>query len=459
MELEGMCMTKEETKKLTRETRRDIVNIVMVVISCILYCLLIYGMVLMFRQFSTMVSSMNDYISCVDDAADVSDASAFLTDQVHHYVVEREPGHLEAYFVEANETKRRESALENLEEFADKETISSMQKALDYSNELMKTEIYAMRLIVESRGEDVSEFPQEVQDVRLSEEDQKLSSEEKAGKAVSLVFNEEYHQARENIEAGIDEFLDTVIGTTRQKQQRSITNMGYIMIGQSVLFGVLIVQSIITITLIIINNKKKRKEDGLFINQIIHAFAKSIDIKDKYTNGHSIRVAMYAKMIAKKAGFPEKAAEAVYNIGLLHDIGKITVPDEILNKNGRLDDEEFSVIKKHTSNGSEILKEIAIAPELAIGAQYHHERIDGGGYPQGKTGDEIPEIAQIIAVADTFDAMFSTRPYRKKMPLDKVVAELKRCAGTQLSAEYVSVLLQLIQEGTIVDKEPVSALV
>ncbi len=459
MELEGKCMTKEETKKLTRETRRDIVNIVMVVISCILYCLLIYGMVLMFRQFSTMVSSMNDYISCVDDAADVSDASAFLTDQVHHYVVEREPGHLEAYFVEANETKRRESALENLEEFADKETISSMQKALDYSNELMKTEIYAMRLIVESRGEDVSEFPQEVQDVRLLEEDQKLSSEEKAGKAVSLVFNEEYHQARENIEAGIDEFLDTVIGTTRQKQQKSITNMGYIMIGQSVLFGVLIVQSIITITLIIINNKKKRKEDGLFINQIIHAFAKSIDIKDKYTNGHSIRVAMYAKMIAKKAGFPEKAAEAVYNIGLLHDIGKITVPDEILNKNGRLDDEEFIVIKKHTSNGSEILKEIAIAPELAIGAQYHHERIDGGGYPQGKTGDEIPEIAQIIAVADTFDAMFSTRPYRKKMPLDKVVAELKRCAGTQLSVEYVSVLLQLIQEGAIVEKEAVSAMV
>lgn len=459
MELEGKCMTKEETKKLTRETRRDIVNIVMVIISCILYCLLIYGMVLMFRQFSTMVSSMNDYISCVDDAADVSDASAFLTDQVHHYVVEREPGHLEAYFVEANETKRRESALENLEEFADKETISSMQKALDYSNELMKTEIYAMRLIVESRGEDVSEFPQEVQDVRLLEEDQKLSSEEKAGKAVSLVFNEEYHQARENIEAGIDEFLDTVIGTTRQKQQKSITNMGYIMIGQSVLFGVLIVQSIITITLIIINNKKKRKEDGLFINQIIHAFAKSIDIKDKYTNGHSIRVAMYAKMIAKKAGFPEKAAEAVYNIGLLHDIGKITVPDEILNKNGRLDDEEFIVIKKHTSNGSEILKEIAIAPELAIGAQYHHERIDGGGYPQGKTGDEIPEIAQIIAVADTFDAMFSTRPYRKKMPLDKVVAELKRCAGTQLSVEYVSVLLQLIQEGAIVEKEAVSAMV
>ena len=452
-------MTKEETKKLTRETRRDIVNIIMVIISCVLYGLLIYGMVLMFRQFSAMIFSMNDYISCVEDAAKVSDASAYLTDQVHHYVVEMESEHMGAYFIEANETRRRESALENLEEFADKETISGMQKALDYSNELMKTEIYAMRLVAEANGEDISKFPKEVQKVRLSEEDQKLSSEEKAGKAVLLVFNEEYHQARENIEAEIDEFLDTVIGTTRQKQQKSIRNMGDIMVVQSVLFGVLIVQSIITITLIIINNKKKRKEDGLFINQIIHAFAKSIDIKDKYTNGHSIRVAMYARMIAKKAGFPEKAAEAIYNIGLLHDIGKITVPDEILNKKGRLDDEEFSVIKKHTSNGSEILKEIAIAPELAIGAQYHHERIDGGGYPQGKTGDEIPEIAQIIAVADTFDAMFSTRPYRKKMPLDKVVAELNRCAGTQLSVKYVSVLLQLIQEGAIAEKESVGALV
>ena len=147
-------MTKEETKKLTRETRRDIVNIVMVVISCILYCLLIYGMVLMFRQFSTMVSSMNDYISCVDDAADVSDASAFLTDQVHHYVVEREPGHLEAYFVEANETKRRESALENLEEFADKETISSMQAGLVYG-QIGQTEYIVRHMIAESGYENV----------------------------------------------------------------------------------------------------------------------------------------------------------------------------------------------------------------------------------------------------------------------------------------------------------------
>lgn len=453
-------MTKEETKKLTRETKRDLVNIIMVVISCILYCVLIYDMIVISHQYEVMRSATNDYVSCVEDATQASAASAYLTDQVHHYVVDMEQEHMDAYFEEANETQRRENALKNLREFADETAINAMQKALDRSNELMYTEIYAMRLIVEAQEEDVTdwprekditELPQEVQDMRLTAEDRQLSGEEKVDMAVALVFDEDYHQAREDIENGISEFLDTVIGTIRQKQQDSMNKMNSIMRGQWVLFGVLIVQSIVTITLIIINNMKKQKENRLFINQIIHAFAKSIDIKDKYTNGHSMRVAKYAKMIAKKAGFPDKAVEAVYNIGLLHDIGKITVPDEILNKAGRLDDDEFSVIKKHTSNGSEILKEIAIAPELAIGAQYHHERIDGGGYPSGKGGDEIPEIAQIIAVADTFDAMYSTRPYRKKMPLEKVTAELERCAGTQLSREYVDVLLRLIRDGDIAE--------
>lgn len=446
-------MTKEETKKLTRETKMDLINIIMVAISCILYGVLIYAMILVSRQYNVMVSSMNDYISCVEDATQVSDASAYLTDQVHHYVVDMEREHMEAYFIEADETKRRELALENLREFADEEAISAMQAALDRSNELMITEIYAMRLIAEAEEEDLSDFPQQVQDMELTPQDEKLDYDAKVDKAITMVFDEDYHHAREEIESQVSNFLNQVIGTTRRKQEESIKKMHSIMTGQSVLFVVLIVQSIVTISLIIINSMRKQKENRLFINQIIHAFAKSIDIKDKYTNGHSMRVAYYAKMIAKKAGFPDKAAEAVYNIGLLHDIGKITVPDEILNKAGRLDDEEFNVIKKHTSNGSEILKEIAIAPELAIGAQYHHERIDGRGYPSGKGGDEIPEIAQIIAVADTFDAMYSTRPYRKKMPLEKVTAELERCAGTQLSPEYVGVLIQLIKEGAIADAE------
>ena len=201
---------------------------------------------------------------------------------------------------------------------------------------------------------------------------------------------------------------------------------------------------------------EKQEENRTFINQIIHAFAKCIDLKDKYTNGHSFRVAKYAGMIAGKMGYDENATDNVYNIGLLHDIGKITIPGNILNKPGKLTAEEYDIIKKHASNGYDILKEIEISPDLALGAAYHHERIDGTGYPLGKAGDEIPTVAQIIAVADTFDAMNSTRPYRKQMPMEEIVEELKRVAGTQLNAEIVEVLLQLIEEGAIDQNNGVS---
>lgn len=442
-------MTKKEERQMTRETRWDVVNIVMVIISFILYCVLIYTLVLGARQYDLLVSATRNYISSIEDATLVSDASSYLTDQVHHYVMDMEYEHVEAYFTEANVTRRREKALENLVVFANEEEVAEIKEALKHSNDLMDTEIYAMRLAAEAQEEDLSDFPPEIQEMELTVEDRKLNPEEKIEKARLLVFDDKYHHAREEIVDYINSFLDNVVNTTSRKQEDSILKMNQIMTFQAVLFVILIAQSVVTIILIILNNRKKQKENRMFINQIIHAFARSIDIKDKYTNGHSVRVAMYAKMIAKKAGFSDKAAEAVYNIGLLHDIGKITVPDEILNKNGRLDDYEYNVIKKHTSNGSEILKEIAIAPELALGAQYHHERIDGRGYPSGKAGNEIPEIAQIIAVADTFDAMYSTRPYRKRMPIEKVIAELKRCEGTQLNTEYVEVLLQLIEEGSI----------
>ena len=192
---------------------------------------------------------------------------------------------------------------------------------------------------------------------------------------------------------------------------------------------------------------KKEEEDRLFIRQMIQVFAKSIDLKDHYTNGHSFRVAEYTKMIAEKLGYSEAEVEDIYNIGLMHDIGKITIPDEILNKPGRLTDEEFVTMKQHAINGHDILKEVVISPELALGAGYHHERIDGRGYPFGKAADEIPAVAQMIAVADTFDAMHSTRPYRKQMKMEDIVAELKRVAGTQLNEKYVQVLLTLIKEG------------
>ena len=196
---------------------------------------------------------------------------------------------------------------------------------------------------------------------------------------------------------------------------------------------------------------KKEKANRTFIRQIIQAFVKSIDVKDDYTNGHSFRVAKYTKMIAKKAGYSEEDVENIYNIGLMHDIGKILVPNEILLKPGKLTEEEFAVMKTHPSNGYDILKEVEIMPELALGAGFHHERMDGKGYPFGKTAEEIPEVAQMIAVADTFDAMHSTRPYRKQMKMEDIIAELKRVAGTQLSEKYVNMMLSLIEEGSIDD--------
>ena len=139
----------------------------------------------------------------------------------------------------------------------------------------------------------------------------------------------------------------------------------------------------------------------------------------------------------------------MYNIALLHDIGKLSIPDAILNKPEGLNDEEYEIMKSHATNGQDVLKEITIAPDLAIGAGYHHERLDGKGYPNGYTKDQIPMVAQIIAVADTFDAMYSTRPYRKKLPIQTVLDELKRVSGTQVNGDVVDKLIELANEGKI----------
>ncbi|MDE6531097.1 MAG: HD domain-containing protein [Lachnospiraceae bacterium] len=194
---------------------------------------------------------------------------------------------------------------------------------------------------------------------------------------------------------------------------------------------------------------KEEKESELFINQMIRAFAKSIDIKDQYTKGHSFRVAEYARMIAAKLGYNEKMLENIYHIALLHDIGKVVIPEDILNKPGKLTDGEYETIKQHAQYGYEILKEIDCLPNLALGAGYHHERLDGKGYPSGKQEKEIPQVARIIAVADTFDAMHSTRPYRECMPMESIIAEMKRVSGTQLDAHIVDILLELVQEGAL----------
>lgn len=192
---------------------------------------------------------------------------------------------------------------------------------------------------------------------------------------------------------------------------------------------------------------KKQEENKQLIREITEAFAMTIDMKDRYTRGHSTRVAEYTAMLARELGYDEETVEKYRNIALLHDIGKIGVPPEVLNKQGKLTDQEFAVIKSHSALGYEALRKINIMPELAIGARSHHERPDGKGYPQGLSQNDIPRVAQIIAVADTFDAMYSDRPYRKRMNFDKAVSIIREVAGTQLTSDVVDAFLRLVEKG------------
>ena len=187
--------------------------------------------------------------------------------------------------------------------------------------------------------------------------------------------------------------------------------------------------------------------DRLF-HQTILALAKTIDAKDKYTQGHSQRVADYVRRIAKIAGASPKKQQEIYCMGLLHDIGKIGVPSAIINKPTRLTDEEYELIKSHTTIGSDILKSIKEFPMLSIGARSHHERWDGKGYPDGLAGTDIPEEARMIAVADAYDAMTSRRSYRDIMPQERVRREVERGRGTQFDPHFADIMLTLIHEDT-----------
>ncbi len=199
--------------------------------------------------------------------------------------------------------------------------------------------------------------------------------------------------------------------------------------------------------------KQKQQESMTLIGEISEAFARVIDIKDSYTNGHSSRVAKYTAMLSRELGYDEETVEQYYRIALLHDVGKIGVPKSLLNKPGKLTKEEYDVIKTHTSKGYDALKDISIMPELATGARSHHERPDGKGYPQGLSGDEIPRVAQIIAVADCFDAMYSNRPYRNRMDFDRAVSIIKDVSGTQLTTDVVEAFLRLVERGEFHDPD------
>ena len=193
--------------------------------------------------------------------------------------------------------------------------------------------------------------------------------------------------------------------------------------------------------------KKTEENEKLFIH-VVHSLADAIDAKDTYTNGHSGRVAMYSKEIAKRYGYSEKAQSDIYMMGLLHDVGKIGVPDAVINKPSKLTDEEYEIIKTHSVRGARMLENIKDMPSLAPGARWHHERYGGGGYPDGLIGNDIQEEARIIAVADAYDAMSSRRSYRDILPQKVVRGEIEKGKGTQFDPKFADIMLNMIDEDT-----------
>ncbi|MBR3274088.1 MAG: HD domain-containing protein [Clostridia bacterium] len=184
-------------------------------------------------------------------------------------------------------------------------------------------------------------------------------------------------------------------------------------------------------------------------NETIIAIAKAVDAKDERTSQHSQRVSQYSVLIARELGLSDKECENLRRAALMHDIGKIGIPDRILNKPARLDDDEYAIMKSHVTRGAEILKDFTLIEHVVEGARYHHERYDGRGYPDGLKGEEIPLYGRIIGVADAFDAMTANRIYRKQMDFGYVLNEMKNGRGTQFDPQIVDIMLRLIDEGKI----------
>ena len=218
-------------------------------------------------------------------------------------------------------------------------------------------------------------------------------------------------------------------------------------IGLAIWLIALIVYSITSAQIKMYNDRHER--DNEIINESIETFTGFIDAKDPYTNGHSKRVATYTRQIAKKMGYEGEDLDNIYYIALLHDCGKIGVPDNILGKPGKLTDEEFKVIKSHTVQGGEILHAFKSLDHVEDGARFHHERYDGKGYPEGRSGDDIPLIARMICVADSFDAMNTNRVYRNKLSKEKIIDEIETNKGRQFDPEIADIMLSLIRSGEI----------
>ena len=183
------------------------------------------------------------------------------------------------------------------------------------------------------------------------------------------------------------------------------------------------------------------------IEQSLQTIAGVIDAKDPYTIGHSLRVAQYAAELARRMGKSEEEQENIHYIALLHDIGKIGIPLTVLNKPEPLSDAERAIMRTHATVGGEILSNFTAIPGIADGARYHHERYDGTGYAEGKKGEDIPEVARIIRIADAYDVMRSGRLHREGMPLEDIIVEFRRKSGTKFDPKLVPLVLDMIKDG------------
>ncbi len=177
----------------------------------------------------------------------------------------------------------------------------------------------------------------------------------------------------------------------------------------------------------------------------VGALCQAVETKDFYTRGHSDRVSRGSVMIAREIGMRGDRVEAIRYAGMLHDVGKLGVPTKVLQKTGKLTEEEYAAIQLHPMRGLDIVREIGFLDEALAGIMHHHERIDGRGYPMGLAGDEIPEFARVLAVADAFDSMTSTRSYRGARPADEAIAELRKWSGTQFDPAFVDAFVAAIK--------------
>jgi HD domain len=177
----------------------------------------------------------------------------------------------------------------------------------------------------------------------------------------------------------------------------------------------------------------------------VSALCQAVETKDFYTRGHSERVSRGSVMIAGEIGMRADRVEAIRFAGMLHDVGKLGVPTSVLQKTGSLTDDEYAAIQLHPMRGLDIVREIGFLDEALAGIMHHHERIDGRGYPMGLAGDEIPEFARVLAVADAFDAMTSTRSYRGARPVPEAIAELRKWAGRQFDPAFVDAFVAAIE--------------